>query len=77
LPDNNRLPFGPHPHRGFATVTFILEGDLTHKDSTATVSVINEGGVRWMAAGSGLLHSEISSPEFKAKGYAFSKPLPS
>jgi hypothetical protein len=43
LPDNNGLPFGPHPHRGFATVTFILEGDLTHKDGTGTVSVINEG----------------------------------
>jgi redox-sensitive bicupin YhaK (pirin superfamily) len=67
-PHNNGLPFGPHPHRGFETVTFILEGDLTHKDSTGTVSVINEGGVQWMTAGSGLIHAEVSSPEFKAKG---------
>src|SRR4051812_4803113 len=67
-PHNNGLPFGPHPHRGFETVTFILEGDLTHKDSTGTVSVIKEGGVQWMTAGSGLIHAEISSPEFKAKG---------
>lgn len=68
LPHNNGLPFGPHPHRGFETVTFILEGDLTHKDSTGTVSVIREGGVQWMTAGSGLIHAEVSSPEFKAKG---------
>lgn len=68
MPHNNGLPFGPHPHRGFETVTFILEGDLTHKDSTGTVSVIKEGGVQWMTAGSGLIHAEVSSPEFKAKG---------
>lgn len=68
LPNNAGLPFGPHPHRGFETVTFILEGDLTHKDSSGTVSVIKEGGVQWMTAGSGLIHAEVSSPEFKAKG---------
>src|SRR5687767_3369143 len=68
LPNNNGLPFGPHPHRGFETVTFILEGDLTHKDSSGALSVIKEGGVQWMTAGSGLIHAEISSPEFKEKG---------
>src|SRR5215210_3114577 len=67
-PHNNGLPFGPHPHRGFETVTFILEGDLTHKDSTGTVSVIKEGGVQWMTAGRGLIHAEISSEQFKEKG---------
>lgn len=51
-------------------MTFILEGDLTHKDSTGIVSVIKEGGVQWMTAGSGLIHAEVSSPEFKAKGGA-------
>src|ERR1700712_2282057 len=68
LPKNHGLPFGPHPHRGFETVTFILEGDLTHKDSSGSESVIKEGGVQWMRAGSGLIHAEVSSPEFKAKG---------
>jgi redox-sensitive bicupin YhaK (pirin superfamily) len=68
LPKNNGLPFGPHPHRGFETVTFILEGDLTHKDSTGPSSNIKAGGVQWMTAGSGLIHSEISSEEFKLKG---------
>jgi len=67
-PNNNGLPFGPHPHRGFETVTFILEGDLTHKDSSGAISVIKAGGVQWMTAGSGLVHAEISSDEFKRNG---------
>jgi redox-sensitive bicupin YhaK (pirin superfamily) len=67
-PRNGGLPFGPHPHRGFETVTFILEGDLTHKDTTGVVSVIKEGGVQWMTAGRGLIHAEVSSEEFKAHG---------
>jgi redox-sensitive bicupin YhaK (pirin superfamily) len=67
-PHNNGLPFGPHPHRGFETVTFILEGDLTHKDSSGAASVIKAGGVQWMTAGSGLVHAEISSEEFKENG---------
>lgn len=68
LPNNNGLPFGPHPHRGFETVTFILEGDLIHKDSSGAVSAIKEGGVQWMTAGSGLIHAEVSSDEFKKSG---------
>jgi quercetin 2,3-dioxygenase len=67
-PGNSGLPFGPHPHRGFETVTFIVEGDLTHKDSSGAESVINAGGVQWMTAGSGLVHAEISSEEFKKNG---------
>jgi redox-sensitive bicupin YhaK (pirin superfamily) len=67
-PNNNGLPFGPHPHRGFETVTFILEGDLTHKDSSSAVSIIRAGGVQWMTAGSGLVHAEISSDDFKKNG---------
>ena len=67
-PDNNGLPFGPHPHRGFETVTFILEGELTHKDSSGAESVIKAGGVQWMTAGSGLVHAEVSSEEFKKNG---------
>jgi redox-sensitive bicupin YhaK (pirin superfamily) len=67
-PNNRGLPFGPHPHRGFETVTFILEGDLTHKDSSGASSIIKAGGVQWMTAGSGLIHAEISSDEFKKSG---------
>jgi redox-sensitive bicupin YhaK (pirin superfamily) len=67
-PGNRGLPFGPHPHRGFETVTFILEGDLTHKDSGGHESVIHAGGVQWMTAGYGLVHAEISPQEFKDRG---------
>jgi quercetin 2,3-dioxygenase len=65
---NNGLPFGPHPHRGMETVTFILEGDIMHKDSSGHESVIGPGGVQYMTAGRGLIHAEVSSSEFKRKG---------
>ncbi|MET3115485.1 redox-sensitive bicupin YhaK (pirin superfamily) [Pedobacter sp. CG_S7] len=68
-PENNRgLPFGPHPHRGFETVTLILEGDLAHKDNSGAESIINAGGVQWMTAGKGLIHAEVSSETFMQEG---------
>ncbi|OAN58078.1 pirin family protein [Sphingomonas sp. TDK1] len=67
-PNNRGLPFGPHPHRGFETVTFILEGSLAHTDSAGHESIIRAGGVQWMTAGSGLIHAEISPAEFKRTG---------
>jgi redox-sensitive bicupin YhaK (pirin superfamily) len=67
-PRNNGLPFGPHPHRGMETVTFILEGDIMHKDSAGHESIITAGGVQYMTAGRGLIHAEVSSPGFKEKG---------
>ncbi len=67
-PGNSGLPFGPHPHRGFETVTFILSGDVMHADSTGGKSIIKAGGVQWMTAGSGLIHAEVSSDEFKRNG---------
>jgi redox-sensitive bicupin YhaK (pirin superfamily) len=68
LPHNGGLPFGPHPHRGFETVTFIVDGMLTHQDSAGHESIIRKGGVQWMTAGSGLVHAEISPPEFLRNG---------
>jgi redox-sensitive bicupin YhaK (pirin superfamily) len=65
---NRGLPFGPHPHRGFETVTFILEGELAHLDSGGHESVIRAGGVQWMTAGRGLVHAEISPESFKRAG---------
>ncbi|WP_106478787.1 pirin family protein [Phytohalomonas tamaricis] len=67
-PDNQGLPFGPHPHRGFETVTFILQGSLAHADSGDHTSVIEAGGVQWMTAGRGLVHAEISPEQFKRDG---------
>jgi redox-sensitive bicupin YhaK (pirin superfamily) len=65
---NKCLPFGPHPHKGFETVTFIIKGDLVHQDSTGFISNIREGGIQWMTAGSGIIHSETSSDAFRANG---------
>lgn len=67
-PGNDGLPFGPHPHRGFETVTFILEGELSHADSAGHESIIAEGGVQWMTAGRGLVHAELSPEAFKRDG---------
>lgn len=68
-PKNNKgLPFTPHPHRGFQTVTFIISGDIAHKDSDGHQSVITAGGVQWMSAGRGIIHEEVSSENFKTHG---------
>jgi redox-sensitive bicupin YhaK (pirin superfamily) len=67
-PHNRGLPFGPHPHRGFETVTFILDGLLAHRDSAGHESVIGPGGVQWMTAGRGLVHAEVSPREFMERG---------
>ena len=67
-PHNGGLPFGPHPHRGFETVTFIVEGSLTHRDSGGHESTIEAGGVQWMTAGRGLEHAELSPEEFLERG---------
>jgi redox-sensitive bicupin YhaK (pirin superfamily) len=67
-PGNSGLPFGPHPHRGMETVTFIVEGDIMHKDSAGHESTIEAGGVQWMTAGRGLIHAEVSSSRFKQEG---------
>lgn len=67
-PGNRGLPFGPHPHRGFETVTFVLEGELAHRDSGGHESVIGAGGVQWMTAGRGVVHEELSPAAFKRQG---------
>ncbi len=67
-PRNYGLPFAPHPHRGFETITIIRKGELLHRDSTGFESVIKTGGIQWMTAGRGIIHEEISPDEFKAKG---------
>ena len=69
-PNNSGLPFGPHPHRGFETLTFIFDGDIVHWDSNGFKSTIHAGGVQWMTAGRGLIHSENSSEKFKSAGGA-------
>jgi len=67
-PGNRGLPFGPHPHRGFETVTFIIEGSLAHLDTGGGESIVEAGGVQWMTAGRGLIHAELSPDSFKRHG---------
>lgn len=62
-PDDYLAGFPSHPHRGFETVTYILNGRMRHKDNQGHEGVIDEGGVQWMTAGKGVVHSEM--PEQK------------
>ena len=55
--------FPEHPHRGFETVTYLLNGRMRHKDSKGHEGVIEPGGVQWMSAGKGILHSEMPEQE--------------
>lgn len=60
--------FPDHPHRGFETVTYLLEGKFEHKDSQGHAGIINSGDVQWMTAGSGVIHSEMPEKEFSKHG---------
>jgi len=55
--------FGDHPHRGFETVTYMLAGEMHHRDHTGTAGVIGPGGVQWMTAGRGIIHAETPVPD--------------
>lgn len=57
-----------HPHRGFETVTYVLEGEVVHEDSAGHRGTIKPGGVQWMTAGGGIIHSETPSPGVLAQG---------
>lgn len=62
------LDVAPHPHIGLATVTYLLEGELLHRDSLGTVQPIRPGEINWMTAGSGIAHSERTPPEMRLSG---------
>lgn len=62
-PDDYIGGFPPHPHRGFETVTYLLHGRMRHGDSAGHSGVIDEGGVQWMTAGRGIIHSEMPEQE--------------
>ena len=57
-----------HPHRGFETVTYVLEGEGAHEDSAGHRGVIGPGDVQWMTAGSGVVHSEMPSKKLQREG---------
>ena len=57
-----------HPHRGFETVSYILAGEKLHEDSTGFTQLLGPGDVQWMTAGSGIVHSEMPSPNMQSRG---------
>lgn len=62
------LDVRPHPHIGLATVTYLFEGEIMHRDSLGVVQPIRPGDVNWMVAGSGIAHSERTRPELRQSG---------
>ena len=62
------LDVRPHPHIGLATVTYLFEGEILHRDSLGTVQPIRPGDVNWMTAGSGIVHSERTPPALRSAG---------
>jgi redox-sensitive bicupin YhaK (pirin superfamily) len=62
------LDVRPHPHIGLATVTYLFEGEILHRDSLGSVQPIRPGDVNWMTAGRGIAHSERTPPELRAAG---------
>ncbi len=59
---------GPHPHTGFAPLSIVLGGEVHHRDSLGNTSIIGEGGIQWVHAGRGIIHSERPSPALAQKG---------
>lgn len=62
-PDDYIAGFPPHPHRGFETVTYMFAGRMRHKDNKGHEGVIEAGGVQWMTAAGGIVHSEMPEQE--------------
>ena len=70
-PGSKGLNVEAHPHTGFEPVTFVFSGEVEHRDSLGNVSIIKSGGVQWITAGKGIVHSEKASAEFQKNGGEF------
>lgn len=68
LAEGNYLDVRPHPHIGLSTITWLLEGEIMHRDSLGYVQPIRPGEVNWMTAGSGIVHSERTPDEARVPG---------
>lgn len=62
-PDDYIAGFPDHPHRGFETITYMIAGRMLHRDSAGNEGLLENGGVQWMTAGKGVIHSEIPQQE--------------
>lgn len=77
-PDDYIAGFPDHPHRGFETVTYMIAGRLRHRDSAGHEGLLENGGVQWMTAGRGLVHSELpEQQEGRMEGFQLWLNLPS
>ena len=65
---NNPFDLGPHPHRGFEPITFLIQGEQLHRDSLGHQSVVKAGDVQWTTAGRGIIHAEGPTKEFVQRG---------
>ncbi|WP_298553922.1 pirin family protein [uncultured Algibacter sp.] len=65
---NNPFDLGPHPHRGFEPITFLIQGEQLHRDSLGNESVVKAGDVQWTTAGRGIIHAEAPTKSFVQKG---------
>ena len=65
---SNPFDLGPHPHRGFEPVTFLVQGEQLHRDSLGNESIVKAGDVQWTTAGRGIIHAEGPTKEFVKKG---------
>jgi redox-sensitive bicupin YhaK (pirin superfamily) len=68
LPLGMGMDVRPHPHIELATVTYLFDGEIVHRDSLGSMRAIRPGDVNWMVAGRGIVHSERSSPESRSAG---------
>jgi redox-sensitive bicupin YhaK (pirin superfamily) len=68
FPPGQGIDVRPHPHIGLATVTYLFEGEILHRDSLGVVQPIEPGAVNWMTSGRGIAHSERTGPEQRARG---------
>ena len=66
--ENNPFDLGPHPHRGFEPITFLIQGEQLHRDSLGNESIVKAGDVQWTTAGRGIIHAEAPTKEFVQKG---------
>ena len=69
MPAGRGMDVRPHPHIGLATVTYLFEGEIVHRDNLGSVQEIVPGDVNWMTAGSGIAHSERTSPALRQTGF--------
>lgn len=66
--ESNPFDLGPHPHRGFEPITFLIQGEQLHRDSLGNESVVKAGDVQWTTAGNGIVHAEGPTKSFVEKG---------